>query len=159
RRRCRSPPSRYDRRAKRSLDRGESKDIASFRGGCGATVILAAQIAHPGDQFGITLREALAIELDVVLEAGAPMSTQFKRPSIDLKLMTPDPRRRPGRVGHNVLEFRNEKFQHLTARRQRVGNAEDKLNMQRTLEQTAIGEFPRSVEHREVEDLDFRLHI
>ena len=76
------------------------------------TAEFAAQFAQARDQFGIAFRQPIAVEFDIVFKTGAKMSAEFERLAIDLELMPADPSRCPCCVGHDVLDFGDQKFEH-----------------------------------------------
>src|SRR3984893_3310696 len=102
--------------------------------------------------------KARLVELDVVLEAGADVPAELQTPFIDFELLAADAGGGPGGVGHKLLEFVDEEFEQLSPRRQSVWNAHDELHVAWPLEQAAVGERLRVVEHRDVEHLDLRLY-
>src|SRR5215510_13782665 len=111
------------------------------------------------NQLAVAAGEAILVELDVVFDAGADVPTQFKAPFVDLELMTSNSCGRPGRIGHEIFQLGDQKFQQLAPDREGIGNAHHKLNLARTLEQTAISHDFRVVEHRYVKNLDFRFDV
>ena len=74
------PPPRGNRCAKRGLSRRQSEDFAGLLCGCGMPAKFAAQIAQPRDQLGIAFGQPVAVELDVVLEAGADSARRARAP-------------------------------------------------------------------------------
>ena len=106
-----------NRHAKRGLSRRKSENPTSFLRGCGMTAEFAAQFAQARDQFGIAFRQPIAVEFDIVFKTGAKMSAEFERPAIDLELMPADPSRCPCCVGHDVLDFGDQKFERAPSAR------------------------------------------
>src|SRR5215475_12348623 len=117
------------------------------------------QSCEARNQLAVAAGEAILVELDVVFDAGADVSTQFKAPLVDLELMTTNSCGRPGRIGHEIFQFGDEKFQELAPDREGIGNAHHKLNLTWTLEEAAINHDFCVVEHRYVKNLDLRLHV
>ena len=76
---------------------------------------------------------------------------------IDFELMASNSGRRPSCIGHELLEFRDQKFQQLATGWKRIRNAHHELDLAGSLEQTAIGHDLCIVKHRHVENLDLRL--
>jgi len=118
-----------------------------------------AQVGNARDQFRIAAGKARLVELDVVLEAGADVPAELQTPFIDFELVAADAGGGPGGVGHKVLEFVDKELEQLSPRRQSVWNAHDELHLAWPLEQAAVGERLRVVEHRDVEHLDLWLYI
>ena len=92
------------------LKPAQVREFTSFLRGCGMTAEFAAQFAQARDQFGIAFRQPIAVEFDIVFKTGAKMSAEFERLAIDLELMPADPS--PCCVGHDVLDFGDQKFEH-----------------------------------------------
>lgn len=99
----------------RGLGGRKIQNLSGFRRACGVAAEFAAHVAQACNQLGVAFGEPLAIELDVVLKARAQMAAQLQRPAIDLELMAANSRRRPGRVGHDFLDFRDQEFEHAPA--------------------------------------------
>ena len=87
------------------------------------------------------------------------MSAELETPFIDFELIASDPGSRPGRIGHQLPEFRDQKLQQLASSRQRIRNPHHELDLARPLEQTAIDHVLCVVEHRHVEHFDLGLDV
>src|SRR5262245_6015770 len=120
--------------------RCQAEDVARFLRTCGVATILSAQITQSFYQLCIAFREAIAVKLDIVFKACTHMPSECECPLVDLELVTPDAGGCPGGIGHDVLELRHQKLQHLTPCRQGIRNAHDELQMQRLSDQSALGE-------------------
>jgi hypothetical protein len=84
----------------------ESKQRPGF-GRCGrAPAIFGTGLASHLHELGVAASEAILPGANIVLETGAhSIAIPLHRPTHDFRLMTPDPGRRPSRVGENALEF------------------------------------------------------
>src|ERR1700730_11617615 len=153
---CMGPPPLFRRRL---ACRGQWQDLSSLGWTRRAPSLGRAQVGNARDQFRIAAGKARLVELNVVLEAGADVPAELQTPFIDFELLAADAGGGPGGVGNEVLEFADEEFEQLSPRRQSVWNAHDELHVAWALEQAAVGERLRVVEHRDVEHLDLWLYI
>src|ERR1700731_525462 len=149
------PPPLFRRRL---ACRRQLQDLSSLGRTRRAASLGRAQVGNARDQFRIAAGKARLVELDVALEAGADVPAELQTPFIDFELLAADAGGGPGGVGHKLLEFVDEEFEQLSPRRQSVWNAHDELHVAWPLEQAAVGERLRVVEHRDVEHLDLWLY-
>ncbi len=63
------------------------------------------------NQLAVAASETILVELDVVFDAGADVPTQFKAPLVDIELMASNSCSRPRRIGHEIFQFGDQKFQ------------------------------------------------
>ena len=102
---------------------------SSLGAACRMTAVFAAQSGKARDQFGVTSRQAILVELDVVLDPGAHMAAELEAPFVDVELMPRDAGGGPGRVRHDLLEFADQEFEQLAPGRQRIRDAHDELHL------------------------------
>ena len=116
-----------------------------------------ALLRRQGDQFGVACRQPRLVEAEIVLEAGAQVSSEFGRPAVDLELMAGDAGRRPGCAGQNFGQLAQQKIENFPAHRHGVDDAHDELHMNRRRQQPLVDQPARGIKHGEVEHLDFGL--
>ena len=118
---------------------------------------LRRQLRDARDQRGVGRRQGVAVEADVVLEAGAAVPAHGERPARHLELVPSDAGGGPGGAGQQLAQQPDLELEDVAPRRQGVLHAEDELHMRRPQDQP----FPHQVggvrQHGEVEHLDLRL--
>src|ERR1700719_1433156 len=107
--------------------------------------IFPAQFGDARHEVGVAACKPVLVELDVVLEPGADVTAEFKAPMIDFELLPADSGSGPGRVRHQLVQLRNQKFQQGTARRQGIGDTHNELDLTWPLEQAAVCKISRVV--------------
>ena len=91
------------------MDRSKPEDLASLGGGGGPAIVALAVRRRSSHQLGVARGEAVGLDAQVVLEAGAAMSACLEAPLVDFPLMAADAGGDPGGAGSTCGELARRK--------------------------------------------------
>jgi hypothetical protein len=85
------------------------------------------------------------------------MTAQLERPAVHLELVAANSGSRPGRSGHQPVQFRHLEVENLADGGHGISDTEDKLHVQGRNKQAFVDHAYCLIHHGEIKDLDLRL--